>query len=75
MTQTTQMNAEEIKDLLLDTNDGPVSEFTVIHRAVELIKTLTVDSEDIANAMYESLKLLADQPGHILPSTEFRRGY
>lgn len=71
MTQQ-MLSTEDIQQILLDRNDGPVTEFVAISRAIELVKQSNTSAEAIANALYESLKVIGLEDGR-LSSTEFVR--
>jgi len=72
MTYTKQL---DIYSEIFHTNDGPVTKFVAIHRALELavnISTqsanITEDTADIANVLYEALKDFKELPSNELHS-------
>ena len=75
-----QNNHEDIVDILMNPNDGPVNRFVVIARAVSLAaKEKYYDghnytADDIANALDMSLDQLESQGGNI-DSNERTFGY
>jgi hypothetical protein len=62
---------QEIKDSLLDANDGPVMEHTVIARAVEMIKESDYSGYEIGRAMYQALTELMKEHDGYISSNEF----
>jgi len=66
----TYSKALEIHSDIFDTNDGPVTEFSAMYKAVQLAASKEYDCEDIANVLYEGLKDFKE-----LPSTEFNYSY
>jgi hypothetical protein len=69
---------DEIKGILLDRHDGPVTDFVVISRAIQLsskerrgYNQYNFTADDIANALHEVLESLKESGGE-LSSNEFR---
>jgi hypothetical protein len=58
-------NICEVAELLLDVNDGPVTEFTIIARGVELVKNSNYTGDEIGNGIYHALKDLQSAGGYI----------
>jgi hypothetical protein len=68
------LTVNEIVSDLLDTNDGPITDYTVIARAIELVKANNTTGEDVGNALYEALNVLKEHGGRIA-SNEFAGRY
>jgi predicted transcriptional regulator len=54
---------------ILDRNDGPVTEFVAIYRAMDLAKQSYTTAGDVANALCEALTIIRDSG--TIPSGEF----
>jgi len=62
---------EEIVNNLLDATDGPLNEFAVIVRALNMASTADYSINHLANALFNALDEIKAQGGEI-SSTEFR---
>jgi len=69
------MSADDIRQEISHTLEGPVTDFVLVSRAMEQVQR-GANPADAANALYEELKergFLAE--GHVEPSTEEPIGY
>ena len=63
---------EDLQSDLLLANDGPLSTFGVLQRALDMAVTNRVSTDALANALYEVLKEMGAIKDIYIPSNEFR---
>jgi hypothetical protein len=63
---------EDLQSDLLLANDGPLSTFGVIQRAIEMAESNRVSTIALSNALYEALKEIGALKDIDIPSNEFR---